>query len=64
MAHEAGTVNGTWHFPPAVVLTAVFSLPLSSPYPGAPSQIPCLGVEVKDQSSQGHCLVSVMEMGV
>lgn len=36
MAHEAGTVNGTWHFPPGVVLTAVFSLLVSSPYRWCP----------------------------
>lgn len=30
MAHEAGAVSGTWCFPPRVVLTVVFSLPVSS----------------------------------
>lgn len=48
MAHEAGTVNGTWCFPPWGRVDCHF---LSI---GVPSQIPWLSVEVEDQTSQGH----------
>lgn len=54
MAHEARAVNGTWCFPPRLVLTVVFSLQCPLWVTSVPSQIPHVGVEVEGQTSQGH----------